>query len=54
MKGEADINNDYTVTINELMQYVEDQVKRKTKGAQNPTRGQTIYDKDLTISKIAH
>lgn len=54
MKGEADLNNDYTVTINELMQYVEDQVKRKTRGAQNPTRSQTIYDKDLTISKIAH
>jgi uncharacterized caspase-like protein/WD40 repeat protein len=54
MKGEADLNNDYTVTINELMQYVEDQVKRKTKGAQNPTRSQTIFDKDLTISKIAH
>lgn len=54
MKGEADLNNDYTVTINELMQYVEDQVKRKTKGAQNPTRSQTMFDKDLTISKIAH
>jgi uncharacterized caspase-like protein len=54
MKGEADLNNDFTVTINELMQYVEDQVKRKTRGAQNPTRSQTIYDKDLTVSKIAH
>lgn len=54
MKGEADLNNDYTVTINELMQYVEDQVKRKTKGAQNPTRSQTMYDKELTISKVAH
>ncbi len=54
MKGEADFNNDYTVTINELMQYVEDQVKRKTKGAQNPMRSQTVYDKELTISQIAH
>ena len=54
MKGEADFNNDYSVTINELMQYVEDQVKRKTKGAQNPMRSQTTYDKDLTISQIAH
>ncbi len=54
MKGEADFNNDYTVTINELMQYVEEQVKRKTKGAQNPMRSQTTYDKDLTISLIAH
>jgi hypothetical protein len=54
MKGEADFNNDYTVTINELMQYVEEQVKRKTRGAQNPTRSQTNYDKDLTISLIAH
>jgi len=54
MKGQADLNNDYTVTINELMQYVEEQVKRRTKGAQNPTRSQTAYDKDLTISLIAH
>ena len=54
LKGEADFNNDYSVTINELMQYVEDQVKRKTKGAQNPMRSQTVYDKDLTISQIAH
>ena len=52
--GAADFNNDYTVTINELMQYVEEQVKRKTKGAQNPTRSQTIYDKDLTISLLPH
>lgn len=54
MKGEADFNNDYTVTINELMQFVEDRVKRKTKGAQNPMRSQTVYDKDMTISQIAH
>lgn len=54
MKGQADFNNDYTVTINELMQYVEEQVKRRTKGAQNPTRSQTAYDKDLTVSLIAH
>ncbi len=54
MQGEADLNNDYTVTINELMQYVEDQVKRKTRGAQNPTRSQTSYDKELTMSVISH
>jgi len=50
MEGEADYNNDYTITINELMQYVEDNVKRKTHGAQNPTRSQTMYDKELTIA----
>jgi len=54
MKGEADLNNDYTVTINELMQYVEERVKRKTRGAQNPTRSQTKYDKEMTISLIPH
>lgn len=54
MKGNADFNNDYTVTINELMQYVEEQVKRKTRGAQNPTRSQTDYDKDMTISIVPH
>ncbi|MEX0602184.1 MAG: caspase family protein, partial [Bacteroidota bacterium] len=54
VRGAADFNNDYTVTINELMQYVEEQVKRKTRGSQNPTRSQTSYDKDLTISLIPH
>lgn len=54
MEGKADYNNDYTITINELMQYVEEQVKRKTRGAQNPTRSQTHYDKDMTIAIIPH
>ncbi len=54
MQGKAYYNNDYTVTINELMQYVEEQVKRKTRGAQNPTRSQTEYDKEMTISTIPH
>ncbi|RPI07055.1 MAG: CHAT domain-containing protein [Ignavibacteriae bacterium] len=54
MAGKADENNDYTVTINELMQYVEEQVKRKTHGAQNPTRSQTEFDKEMTISTIPH
>jgi uncharacterized caspase-like protein/WD40 repeat protein len=54
LEGKADYNNDYTVTINELMQYVEEQVKRKTRGAQNPTRSQTEYDKEMTISTVPH
>jgi uncharacterized caspase-like protein len=54
LEGKADYNNDYTVTINELMQYVEEQVKRKTHGAQNPTRSQTEYDKEMTMSLIPH
>jgi hypothetical protein len=54
MEGKADYNNDYTVTINELMQYVEEQVKRKTRGSQNPTRSQTAYDKEMTISILPH
>jgi WD40 repeat protein/uncharacterized caspase-like protein len=52
MKGEADLNNDKLVTIGELMQYVEEQVKRKTKGAQTPTRSQTNYDKELPIAVV--
>ncbi|MGB2870057.1 MAG: caspase family protein [Bacteroidota bacterium] len=52
LDGKADYNNDQTVTINELMQYVEEQVKRKTRGAQNPTRSQTNYDKDLPMAII--
>jgi hypothetical protein len=54
MEGKADYNNDYTITINELMQYTEEQVKRKTRGAQNPTRSQTEYDKEMTISILPH
>lgn len=52
MKGEADFNNDYTVTIGELMDFVEEKVKRQTSGNQHPTRNQGTYDKDLTISMI--
>lgn len=54
MKGAADANNDYLVTVNELMGYVEEQVKRKTRGAQNPTRSQTTYDKELPMSVLNH
>lgn len=54
MKGKADFNNDYTVTIGELMDYVEEKVKRQTNGNQHPTRNQGSYDKDLTISLIHH
>lgn len=52
LKGAADANNDYVVTVNELMGYVEEQVKRKTRGAQNPTRSQTTYDKELPMAVI--
>lgn len=52
LKGAADLNNDYLVTINELMGYVEEQVKRKTRGAQNPTRSQTTYDKELPMAVL--
>lgn len=54
LKGKADLNNDNVVTINELMTYVEVQVKRHTKGYQNPTRSQTNYDKELPMSIITH
>ncbi len=54
LRGKADYNNDYTITINEAMQYTEENVKRKTRGAQNPTRSQTSYDKELTVSIIPH
>lgn len=54
LQGKADYDNDYTITINELMQYVEEQVKRKTRGAQNPTRSQTDYDKEMTVSILPH
>ncbi|MEX2116674.1 MAG: caspase family protein, partial [Bacteroidota bacterium] len=52
LKGAADANNDLLVTVNEVMGYVEEQVKRKTRGAQNPTRSQTTYDKELPMSVL--
>ncbi len=52
LKGAADANNDLLVTVNEMMGYVEEQVKRKTRGAQNPTRSQTTYDKELPMSVL--
>jgi hypothetical protein len=52
LKGAADSNNDLLVTVNEVMGYVEEQVKRKTRGAQNPTRSQTTYDKELPMSVL--
>ncbi len=54
LKGKADFNNDYVVTITELMDYVEDQVKRATLGNQHPTKAATTYDKDLPMSIIPH
>lgn len=54
LRGKADYNNDYTITVNEAMQYTEEQVKRKTRGAQNPTRSQTAYDKEMTVAIIPH
>lgn len=53
LKGAADTNNDLLVTVNEVMGYVEEQVKRKTRGAQNPTRSQTTYDKELPMSVLS-
>ncbi|MCX6137974.1 MAG: caspase family protein [Ignavibacteriales bacterium] len=54
LKGEADRNNDYTVTIGELMDYVEEMVKRQTNGNQHPTRNQGTYDTDMTIGLVPH
>ncbi len=54
LHGKADFNNDYSVTIGELMDYVEEKVKRQTNGNQHPTRNQGSYDKDLIISLIPH
>ncbi len=54
MQGNADFNNDYVVSIGELMDYVEEKVKRQTNGNQHPTRNQGTYDKDLIISLIPH
>jgi WD40 repeat protein len=54
LKGEADRNNDYTITIGELMDYVEGMVQRQTNGNQHPTRNQGTYDTDMTIGLVPH
>lgn len=54
LKGDADRNNDYTITIGELMDYVEEMVKRQTNGNQHPTRNQGTYDTDMTIGLVPH
>ncbi len=54
LHGEADFNNDYTVTIGELMDFVEDQVKRATNGKQRPLRSATVFDYDLPMSVLPH
>ena len=54
LKGEADRNNDYAITIGELMDYVEEMVKRQTNGNQHPTRNQGTYDTDMIIGLVPH
>ena len=54
LKGDADRNNDYSITIGELMDYVEEMVKRQTNGNQHPTRSQGTYDTDMTIGLVPH
>lgn len=54
LRGKADLNNDYTVTVGELMDFVEDQVKRATNGNQRPLRSATVFDHDLPMSVLPH
>ena len=52
MEGKADFNADHIVTFKELAAYVQDQVKRVTKGAQDPTSSNRSYDADMTMTVV--
>ncbi|MEE9187661.1 MAG: caspase family protein, partial [Bacteroidota bacterium] len=54
LRGKAELDNDYTVTVGELMDYVEDQVKRETNGNQRPLRSATVFDYELPMSVLPH
>jgi hypothetical protein len=52
MKGEADFNNNYQVTIEELFKYVYTEVRRYTNHQQSPVMDGD-YDKDMIVSIIS-
>lgn len=54
LRGKADLDNDYTVTVGELMDFVEDQVKRETNGNQRPLRSATVFHYELPMSVLPH
>lgn len=48
----ADINKDRTISVEELFNYVQDQVSRETKGQQIPQINKEGYDKSMPIVKL--
>ncbi|MBI4545731.1 MAG: caspase family protein [Gemmatimonadetes bacterium] len=45
LRGDADEDKDYIVTLGELMEYTRDRVRRATRNAQIPTISLTTYDR---------
>jgi serine/threonine protein kinase len=52
LKGRADVNSDGRVALGEVLNYVQGNVKRSTKGLQNPVASGS-FDPDLPLSLIA-
>jgi tetratricopeptide (TPR) repeat protein len=50
LEGEADENNDGTVTADELSDYVRNNVREATKGQQNPTSDRGSFDPNMLLA----
>ena len=50
LKGQADYNKNYAVSLGELTSYLSEQVRRETRNAQSPTVSGR-YDPALSIGK---
>ncbi|MBX6364962.1 MAG: tetratricopeptide repeat protein [Gemmatimonadetes bacterium] len=52
LKGAADADGDRIVTLDEMMEYTRDKVRRATVNAQTPSISQTAYDPALPMSLV--
>lgn len=52
LKGAADADGDHIVTLDEMMEYTRDKVRRATVNAQTPSISQTAYDPALPMSLV--
>ncbi|HET9982850.1 MAG TPA: tetratricopeptide repeat protein [Longimicrobiales bacterium] len=52
LKGAADTDGDHIVTLDEMMEYTRDKVRRATVNAQTPSISQTAYDPALPMSLV--
>ena len=54
LRGKADLNGDYIISIGELVQYVRGEVKQKTRNSQNPAHSNIEDLVNLTICGVSH